>query len=115
MEKVILAVLMMFSSTFAFGHASHAPKVVTCAASGCTRDQVEQAIPAVVEMMAQKSTVEASWTSAKIEKVELKQFPKGPEWVTTLFDIKQKDKAKQRLYIFITPKGYLNGANYTGN
>lgn len=75
---------------------------------------METAVPISIEMLIKSGRVEASWSKAKIEKVEKKEFKKGPEWVATLQDESQKDKSKQRLYIFINTKGYLNGSNFTG-
>ena len=89
-------------------------RVATCIAKACTEDDVKAAVPSSVEILAAKGMIDPSWKNAKIEKVEQKKFAKGMEWVATLLDEKQKDQKKQRLYIFITNKGYLNGANSTG-
>ena len=114
MKKIIIIVALALNSVAAFGHADHAPRVAKCAAKECTKLEIESAAPMAIGMLSQSGKIESGWTSAKIEKIELKQFSKAHEWVVTLFDSKKSDKAKQRLYIFITTMGFLNGANSTG-
>lgn len=114
MKKLILMTGLVFTSIVCFGHGDHAPRIATCAKTDCTKEQVEAAVPKAVEMLVGNGKIASSWTSAKIEKIEQKQFKKGTEWMATLFDDKQKDPSKQRLYIFITNKGFLNGSNFTG-
>jgi hypothetical protein len=115
MKKLILAVTLFVSPMVSFAHGDHAPKIAACAVpKECTMDEVKMGVPKAVELLSANGKIAGSWTTAKIEKVEQKQFKKGPEWVATLLDEKQTDSKKQRLYIFITMKGYLNGANFTG-
>ena len=114
MNKGILVAIAVLMSNVAFGHGDHAPRVAPCLSKECTKEQINSAVPTAIEMLVKAGKVEASWASAKIEKVEQKTFSKSPEWVATLNDSSQKDQAKQKLYIFITSKGYLSGANFTG-
>lgn len=99
---------------FAMAHGDHPVKLASCKAAECTKAEIEMAVPLTVEAMIEKQFIGSEWRSAKTEKVELKEFKKGAEWVATLFDSKQKDATKQRLYIFMSKKGYPNGANFTG-
>lgn len=115
MKKLILLKALILLPMLGLAHADHAPKVAQCAIpKDCTMNEVKAAVPKALELLTAKGKVDSSWSSAAIEKVEQKQFKKGPEWVATLFDEKQKDPTKQRLYIFITTKGTLNGSNFTG-
>jgi hypothetical protein len=104
----------MFVPAILLAHGDHAPRVAKCGSVPCTKTQIEEAVPVSVELLSQKGRIAASWSTAKVEKVEQKEFKKGSEWVAVLHDEKQADKSKQRLYIFITLKGYLNGSNFTG-
>ena len=113
MKTAILIFALGLSPSLGFAHGDHPPKVATCGAKDCTKEQIEPAVPVAVEMLAQTGKIESSWTKAKIEKVEKKDFKKGPEWMATLLDEKQPEGKKKR-YIFITTKGYLNGTNLTG-
>lgn len=114
MKKIILAGLIAASPSLVLAHGDHAPKVAKCAAKDCTKTEIEAAAPIAVELLSKSGKIESSWTVAKIEKIEQKQFAKAKEWVVTLLDSTKTDKSKQNLYVFITNKGYLNGANYTG-
>jgi len=114
MKNIFLASVLAFLPTYAIAHGDHPPRVAPCISKECTQEQVEQAVPLSIEMLVKAGKIDSAWTSAKVEKVEKKQFKKASEWVATVFNEKQKDLSKQRLYIFITTKGYLNGSNYTG-
>lgn len=113
MNKIIFVTALIISPGLSFAHGDHPPRVAACASKECTKEQVEPAVPMAVEMLAKAGEIESSWTTAKIEKVEKKEFKKGSEWVATLVDEKQPEGKKKR-YIFITLKGYLNGSNLTG-
>lgn len=112
MTKVILITSLMLSPVIGLAHGDHAPRVATCAKE-CTQKEIETAAPPAVEMLANAGKIDGSWRTAKIEKVEKKEFKKGAEWVVTLLDEK-KAEGKKRHYVFITTKGFLNGANSTG-
>ncbi len=115
MKRGILTVAVALMPSLVFAHGDHAPSVAQCASKDCTKKEIELAVPMALEKLTSAGKVDSSWKSAKVENVEQKQFKKGPEWVATLLDSSQKDTTKQRLYIFITTKGFLNGANFTGN
>lgn len=113
--KTLLVGLALLGSQVVSAHADHAPpRVAACIASPCTQEQIAAAVPKALDILVAKKVVEESWSKIKVEKIESKQFKKGPEWVATFFDDTKKDKTKQRLYIFITKEGYLNGSNFTG-
>ena len=111
--KILLIAITTLISSLTLAHGDHPPKVAACTKE-CTQEQVEKAVPAALDFLMAKDGLDKSWKSAKVEKVEKKQFKKSMEWVATLVDEKQADKTKQRLYVFITLKGTLNGANYSG-
>jgi hypothetical protein len=113
MKKIILTLAFALATPTAFGHGDHAPKVAACAKE-CSKEQIETALPKAVNLLIEAGKIEGSWASAKIEMVELKKFAKGSDWVVTLLDEKVTDLSKQRRYVFITKKGYLNGSNITG-
>lgn len=113
MKKILLTIALIFTSSLCLGHADHAPRVVTCASKECTKEQITTAVPTAIELLTKSAKIESSWSSAQVEKIEKKDFKKGPEWVVTLLDEKQPE-GKKRRYIFITLKGRLNGSNLTG-
>ena len=111
--KTIIILMALTISTITFAHGNHAPKVAVCKKE-CTQEQVEKAVPAALDFLIKEDDLDKSWKTAKVEKIEKKQFKKSQEWVATLVDENQTDKAKQKLYVFITLKGTLNGSNFTG-
>ena len=114
MKKETMIASLALVPSLSFGHADHAPKIAQCAAKDCAQGEIEAAVPAAIQKLVEAGKVDGAWTSAKVEKVEKKAFKKETEWVATVFDANAKDTAKQRLYVFITMKGYLNGSNFSG-
>lgn len=110
--KTFIVVFALLSSFAALAHGDH-PKPIAKCASTCTKEEVEKAVPLALSNLALVGEINREWLKAKIEKVELKEFSKGKEWVVTMLDSKKKEQ--QKLYVFITTNGYLNGANFTGN
>ncbi len=114
MKKMIFILATTLAPNLVLAHGDRAPKVAKCATKECTKVEIENAAPLAVEILSKAGQINTSWTAAKIDQVEQKQFAKAKEWVVTLLDSKPTDKSKQKLYVFITSNGYLNGANYTG-
>jgi hypothetical protein len=115
MREILLTLGILLSSDFSFAHGDHVPPIASCQGKECSKEQIENAVPIAIQILVKMGKIESNWSSSKIEKVEQKKFEKGTEWVASIFDANQKDQTKQRLYIFITNKGYLSGSNYTGN
>ena len=111
-QTVILSLtLFLFPlSTFAgsgrdHGH-SHAP---------ATQSQAETVASEIVMQLAEKSKIDASWKSVKIEKSLKKKFGDNLEWVVSFKNEKITDPDKKTLYIFLTLGGEYIAANYTGD
>ncbi len=67
-----------------------------------------------MQNLVKRGVINKSWTSAKVIKAEKKSFSKGPEWVVSFYNDKEKDKTKQTLYIFYSLDGHYIAANFTG-
>ncbi len=78
MTKVLFITALVLSPIIGFAHGDHAPRVANCAAKECTQKEIETAAPLAVEMLANAGKLDANWRSAKVEKVEKKEFKKGP-------------------------------------
>jgi hypothetical protein len=59
-------------------------------------------------------SIQQRWQSAAEPVLEEKWFNGRPEWVVTFRHPTPTEKAKQRLYIFLTPTGRFVAANHTG-
>ncbi len=115
MKSLILFATLIFSQvTFASGNHYHPKQIIKCA-SECTEAEVKSILPTAIDTLINAREVKEAWKKVHLEKIEKRQFKKGPEWVAIYFDKNQTDVARQRLYVFITLDGWLNGANNTGN
>src|SRR5687768_14039212 len=110
--NTILILTTLLISVAAFAHGDHPKPIAKCVAK-CTKEEIQAAIPAAIGKLILKGSVTKEWSKAKVEKVELKTFSKGPEWVAIVHD--SANKTQPSLYVFITTQGYLNGSNFTGN
>jgi len=68
----------------------------------------------VMNNLAKKGTIDASWSNGKQVAIEKAIYANGPEWVVTFKNDKVKDVKKQMLYIFYSLNGHYIAANYTG-
>ena len=114
MSKFITAICMTLAlfSTPAFaggghdhGH-SHGPVKAEVAVQ-----KAKDKIAALVK----SEKIAASWGAIEPESVVQKTYSKGPEWLVTFKNIKEKDASKQTLYMFYSLDGHYIAANYTGN
>lgn len=114
MKNLLLVALLTVSfSAIAGGNHFHPKKIVSCKAE-CTEAEVKGISQQALFEFIDQRMLAKSWAEIPLEKIEQKIFSKGPEWVMTFFD-KNQPSGKQRVFIFVTMKGWLNGANYTGN
>ena len=115
MKSLILLATIIFSQvTLASGNHYHPQQILKCAGD-CTEVQVKEILPIALDVLIKAKEVKESWAKIPVEKIEKKQFKKSQEWVVSFFDGAQKDQSRQRLYVFITLDGWLNGANNSGN
>lgn len=115
MKTLILLATLIFSQvTLASGNHYHPKQILKCA-SECTETEVKAILPTALDTLVKAKEVREAWTKIPLEKMEKKQFKKGSEWVAVFFDKNQTDVTRQRLYVFITLDGWLNGANNSGN
>lgn len=115
MKSLILLATLIFSQVlFASGNHYHPKQILKCAGE-CTETEVKSILPTALDTLVKAKEIRESWKQAPLEKIEKKPFKKGPEWVAIFFDKNQTEAARQRLYVFITPDGWLNGANNSGN
>jgi hypothetical protein len=79
-----------------------------------SRDEVTERAKAERDRLIVEKKIEAAWQSAGDPVLEEKWFNGRPEWVVTFRHPAPTDKAKQSLYIFLTPTGRFVAANHTG-
>lgn len=113
MRRIIicLVVLLAFSVTGAYAGAghSHGPK------TEITESQASAKATQLVAAIVEQGKLDASWAQIQPEEVQKKSFKDRYEWVITFNNPAEKDKAKQKLYVFLTLYGGYAGANHTGS
>ncbi len=115
MKSFILLATLFFSQVLlASGNHYHPKQIMKCA-SECTEAGVKSILPTALDTLVKAKEAKESWKKVPLEKIEKRQFKKGPEWVAIFFDKNQTEVSRHRLYVFITLDGWLNGANNTGN
>ncbi|MDP3424634.1 MAG: DUF6488 family protein [Burkholderiaceae bacterium] len=80
------------------------------ATEGMVKDCAEQRRATLVK----GGKLDASWTSARQEPIELVDGKKGKEWKVRYSNPAVADKTKQTLFIFFSHSGNFIAANFTG-
>ncbi len=110
---VCLVVLLVFSVTGSYAHgpggAGHGPQ------TEITEIQAGEQAARIVTVMVEKGKLGASWAQVQPAEVQKKTYQDRPEWVITFNNPAEKDKAKQKLYVFLNLYGGYIGANHTGS
>lgn len=115
MKSLLLLLTLIFSQlTFASGNHYHPKKILKCSGD-CMESQIKNVVPEALEILVKAKEVKEQWKKIPVEKIEKRKFAKGDEWVIILYNKDESDVKRQRLYMFISLDGWLNGANNTGN
>lgn len=113
MRRIIicLVVLLAFSVTGVYAGAghSHGPK------TEITEIQASAQATKIVADIIEKGKLDASWAQVQPVEIQKKTFEGSPEWVITFNNPREKNPAKQKLYVFLSLYGDYFAANHTGN
>lgn len=113
--KALFLLGTVLTSQLVFAHGDHKPppKVAKCAAEICTKKEISDSVQTALETVVQVDERRSGWAAAKFVELKEQKFDKGTEWVMSFSD-PSKPKGEQTMYVFVTPKGYLNGSNFSG-
>ncbi len=108
---LVLSVILLYgvNPLFAHGSAGH-----THEKSELSEDKVESIAKKEIKRLANSNKISRTWVNASRVNVRIKTFGNYDEWVVIYKNKLVNDKAKQKLYIFVTLSGKVSGANYTG-
>ncbi len=114
MRRIIicLVVLLAFSVTGAYAGSGHSHSQNT---EKITESQASEQATKLVAAIVEKGKLDASWAKVQPAEVQKKTFKNGLEWVITFDNPKEKDPAKQKLYVFLSLYGDYLGANHIGS
>ncbi len=90
------------------GHdcASHNGGLKSAAIQKIAKDEVTRLVL--------EKKIPKSWKSIEVSKIGRTHSSYIDDWVVVFENLKIKKKSRRTLYIFITKKGNVAGANYTG-
>ncbi len=66
-----------------------------------------------IQTLVEKKKIPESWSSVPMQKIE-KAKNETKDWEVSFKNLKITNKAKQTLYVFVSPYGKVVGVNYTG-
>ena len=115
MKTLLLLSALVFSQTISASGSHYHPKKILKCSGQCTESQIKTVVPEALDILVKAREVKEQWKTIPVEKIEKRTYSKGDEWVVILFNKNETDTAKQRLYMFISLDGWLNGANNSGN
>ena len=79
-----------------------------------SRETIEKAAKQKVQSLVAEKKIPKSWESAAISKIGKTHYGDTDDWVVGFDNMKIKNKKKRTLYIFVSVRGEIRGANYTG-
>ena len=80
-----------------------------------SREAIEKAAMQKVQSLVAEKKIPKSWKSVPISKIGKTHYGDTDDWVVGFDNIKIKNKKRGTLYIFVSVRGEIRGANYTGN
>ncbi len=79
-----------------------------------SRETIEKAAKQKVQSLVAEKKIPKSWESAPISKIGKTHYGDTDDWVVGFDNMKIKNKKRRTLYIFVSVRGEIRGANYTG-
>ena len=80
-----------------------------------SKETIEKAAKKKVESLVAEKKIHKSWGSVPISKIGKTHYGDTDDWVVGFDNVKIKNKERRTLYIFVSVRGEVRGANYTGN
>ena len=80
-----------------------------------SKETVEKAAIQKVQSLVLEKKIHATWKYMPISKIGKTHYGDTDDWVVGFYNKRIKDKKRQTLYIFVSVRGEIRGANYTGN
>ena len=110
MKRLIKAILIMaivgFTVLYAEDGHSHNEGIKSAAIQEIAKREVARLV--------MEKKIAESWKSKPVTKIGRTHQSYIDDWVVVFENLKMKKKSKRTLYIFISKKGNVMGANYTG-
>ena len=128
LKKLIKAtvVTIALSSTTIYAGNGHSPEEHSHEGHGhshrydalkneVSKETIEKAAKQKVQSLVAEKKIPKSWESVPISKIGKTHYGDTDDWVVGFDNMKIKNKKRRTLYIFVSVRGEIRGANYTGN
>ena len=79
-----------------------------------SRKYVEEIATKEVIRLAEKKKIHMSWKTIPISMIGRTHYADSDDWKVAFTNSKIKNKKRQTLYIFVSTRGKVTGANYSG-
>lgn len=79
-----------------------------------SKETVEKAAKQKVRELVKEKKIHSSWASVPISKIGKTHYGDTDDWVVGFDNRNMKNEKKRTLYIFVSTRGEIRGANYTG-
>ena len=123
--KATVVTLALSSTTIYAGsghsHEEHSPKghdhsrCYQTLKNEVSKETIEKAAKQKVQSLVAEKKIPKSWKSVPISKIGKTHYGDTDDWVVGFDNMKIKNKKRRTLYIFVSVRGEIRGANYTGN
>ncbi len=80
-----------------------------------SREAIEKTAIQKVQSLVLEKKISATWKDMPISKIGKTHYGDTNDWVVGFYNKRIKNKKRQTLYIFVSVRGEIRGANYTGN
>ena len=114
MKKLIKVILLfvILSLTTLYAGAGHNHDTLE---GDISNTKVKEIATVEVQRLVAEKKILKSWKSAVVSKMGRTHYGDNDDWIVAFNNLKIKRKKYQNLYIFVSKRGEIRGANYTGN
>ena len=80
-----------------------------------SKETIKKTAMQEVQTLVAEKKIPKSWQHVPISKIGKTHYGDTDDWVVGFDNVKIKNKKRRTLYIFVSVRGEIRGANYTGN
>lgn len=114
MKAIFMTAVLGLTALYAQDGHSHSGHDCSTHNLGIKSAEVQKIAKKEVERLVLQKKISKSWKSVPVAKIGKMHDAYIDDWKVVFENVKIKKKSKRTLYIFISKKGNVTGANYTG-
>ena len=113
--KIVFMALLLSFTTLSAQHKHDKSCLHKTLSNEVSYEVVQKAAISEVKRLVTEKKISKSWNSVPILKIGRTHYGDNDDWIVIFNNPKIKKKSRQNLYIFVSKRGEIRGANYTGN